>query len=76
MKIIKNITWDFFFSKSDKGFQPGRLFTYIDADPFQFVEEVNDDIRRIPTNELPNYLFKLNSNVRKRRPLIGKQKSK
>ena len=62
--------------KSEKGYQSGRLFTYIDADPFQYVDEVNNDIDRIPPKELPNYLFKSKSNIRKRRPLIGKQKSK
>ena len=61
---------------NDKGYQPGRIFTYIDADPFQYVEEVNDNIDRIPENQLPNFLSKVNSNLRKRRPLIGKQKSK
>jgi hypothetical protein len=66
----------FFYFVSDRGYQPGRIFTYIDADPFQFVEEVNDDIERIPDNQIPNYLLKSDSNLRKRRPLIGKAKSK
>lgn len=56
-----------------KGYQAGRLFTYIDSDPFEHYEEI-DDFADL-SGQIPPYLAKNKSYIRKRRPLLGKSKA-
>lgn len=40
--VIIDSKWRFSFFTREKGYQPGRIFTYIDADPFNYSDEVNE----------------------------------
>jgi hypothetical protein len=55
----------------ERNHTPGRLFTYIDSDPYQFVDEIECEVGIAASSDIPPYLQKPKSNLKKRRPLIG-----
>ncbi|CAF0733853.1 unnamed protein product [Brachionus calyciflorus] len=58
----------------ERSYQPGRIFTYIDSDPFEFYDEIEAEVTQAPNTAIPSYLQKVQSNLKKRRPLVGKTK--
>ena len=98
-------------AQRERNHRPGRIFTYIDSDAYEFYDEVgvkldrpnlsqgskavlgllqiDSEVYRAQRSDIPNYLEKnkiymsesdsksnLKNLLRKRRPIIGKDKSK
>lgn len=59
----------------ERNYTPGRIFTYIDSDPYQFVDEIECEVNSASASDIPPYLQKPKSSLKKRRPLIGNFKS-
>lgn len=59
----------------ERNYQPGRIFTYIDSDPYQFADEIECEVSSASKDDIPAYLQKPKSHLKKRRPMIGNAKS-
>ncbi|RNA44327.1 Meckel syndrome type 1 [Brachionus plicatilis] len=57
----------------ERNYQPGRIFTYIDSDPYEFYDEIDAEVNNAPKSAIPSFLEK-NTNFLKKRTLVGKTK--
>ena len=58
----------------EANYHPGRIFTYVDSDPYEFYEEINAEVNKAPKSVIPSYLERNDVQMRRRKPLLEKSK--